>query len=206
MSVAASELIFCQTPVVKQRFSEKYKYPENNICILGFPPPMDMVTRYSGTIPSVFDKSSGNFYFFILAPYAPHRNPSILLPLCKRYATQFRERKIKFITTVELTQHSHVRKFLNSIYTHHLQDIIINVGSLSREDVAAYFAGVIAATEAYHARIIEEIKGGKPFRELAEQLGSEIHAKTGLLPVDFFQKNCGLLVKHSMKHEGIEKS
>jgi len=74
-----------------------------------------------------------------------------------------------------------------------------------KDDVAAYFEGVLASTEAYHARIIDEIKGGKPFRELAEQLGTEIHAKAGLLPVDFFQKNCGLLVKHSMKHEGIEK-
>lgn len=74
-----------------------------------------------------------------------------------------------------------------------------------KDDVAAYFEGVLASTEAYHVRIIKEIKGGKPFRELAEQLGTEIHAKTGLLPVDFFQKNCGLLVKHSMKHEGIEK-
>ena len=72
-------------------------------------------------------------------------------------------------------------------------------------NVAAYFDGTLAATEAYHARIVEEIKGGKPFRELAEQLGTEIHAKAGLLPVDFFQKNAGLLVKHSMKHEGIEK-
>ena len=72
-----------------------------------------------------------------------------------------------------------------------------------KDDVAAYFEGVLAATESYHARIVDEIKAGKPFRELAEQLGTEIHAKAGLLPVDFFQKNCGLLVKHSMKHEGI---
>lgn len=74
-----------------------------------------------------------------------------------------------------------------------------------KEDVKAYFEGTLAATEAYHGRIVEEIKAGKPFRELAEQLGTEIHAKAGLLPVDFFQKNCGLLVKHSMKHEGISQ-
>ncbi|MHB8900952.1 MAG: MBL fold metallo-hydrolase [Thermoguttaceae bacterium] len=72
-----------------------------------------------------------------------------------------------------------------------------------KDDVAAYFAGTLAATENYHARIVDQVKAGRPFRELAEQLGTEIHAKTGLLPVDFFQKNCGLLVKHSMKHEGI---
>ncbi len=72
-----------------------------------------------------------------------------------------------------------------------------------KDEVAAYFAGALAATESYHARIVNEVKAGRPFRELAEQLGTEIHAKTGLLPVDFFQKNCGLLVKHSMKHEGM---
>ncbi len=74
-----------------------------------------------------------------------------------------------------------------------------------KDDVAEYFQGTLASTEAYHGRIIDEIKGGRPFRDLAELLGTEIHAKAGLLPVDFFQKNCGLLVKHSMKHEGIEK-
>lgn len=74
-----------------------------------------------------------------------------------------------------------------------------------RDDVAAYFAGALAATESYHRHIVDEIKAGRPFRELAEQLGTEIHAKTGLLGVDFFQKNCGLLVKHSMKHEGISQ-
>jgi len=72
-----------------------------------------------------------------------------------------------------------------------------------KDDVAAYFQGTLASTEAYHQRIVDETKAGKPFRELAEQLGTEIHAKAGLLPVDFFQKNCGLLIKHSLKHEGI---
>ena len=40
-------------------------------------------------------------------------------------------------------------------------------------------------------------------RQLAEELGAEIHAQTPLLPLDFFQKNCGLLVKQSLKHEGL---
>jgi hypothetical protein len=40
-------------------------------------------------------------------------------------------------------------------------------------------------------------------RQLAEELGAEIHQHTPLLPLDFFQKNCGLLVKQSLKHEGI---
>jgi glyoxylase-like metal-dependent hydrolase (beta-lactamase superfamily II) len=72
-----------------------------------------------------------------------------------------------------------------------------------RDDVAAYFRECIAVTEAYHRRICERIRSGAPVRQLAEELGTEIHAKTPLLPVGFFQKNCGILIKQSLRHENI---
>ena len=71
------------------------------------------------------------------------------------------------------------------------------------EDVRTFFGRMIAATEQYHGRIIEAARAGKSVREIAEALGAEIHAKSKLLPPDFFQKNCALLVKQSLKHEGI---
>ena len=42
-----------------------------------------------------------------------------------------------------------------------------------------------------------------PLRQLAEEFGAEIHRQAPLLPLDFFQKNCGLLVKQSLKHAGL---
>lgn len=72
------------------------------------------------------------------------------------------------------------------------------------EDVAAYFRDCIAATEQYHQRIVDDAKSGKSTREIGEVLGSEVYEKTPLLPVEFFQKNCGLLAKLSLRHEGIE--
>lgn len=74
------------------------------------------------------------------------------------------------------------------------------------DDVAAYFSAAIDFTQQLHRRIIEETRSGKSVREIAEQLGSEVHEKTKLLPLDFFQKNCGLLVKLSLKHEGMEEA
>ncbi len=71
------------------------------------------------------------------------------------------------------------------------------------DDAAAYLRGAIAATVAYHQRIVADARGGKNPREIAEALGAEVHAKTQLLPLDFFQKNCALLVKQSLEHEGI---
>jgi glyoxylase-like metal-dependent hydrolase (beta-lactamase superfamily II) len=78
-----------------------------------------------------------------------------------------------------------------------------NAAVTGTDGVKAYFDGAIAATEAYHRRIVGEAKEGKDAREIAEQLGREVHEKTQLMPLDFFQKNCGLLVKQSMKHEGM---
>ena len=55
------------------------------------------------------------------------------------------------------------------------------------------FGDALAATQEYHQRIVAEAKAGKPARQIAEDLGAEIYAKTPFLPLDFFQKNCGLL-------------
>ncbi len=71
------------------------------------------------------------------------------------------------------------------------------------DEVRAYFDRAIAATEAYHRRIVEETQAGKSVRQIAETLGSEAYEKTPLLPLEFFQKNCSFLVKQSLKHEGI---
>ncbi len=48
-----------------------------------------------------------------------------------------------------------------------------------------------------------ETKAGQPVRQIAEELGTEIHRQTPVLPLDFFQKNCGVMVKQSLKHEGL---
>jgi 2-aminobenzoylacetyl-CoA thioesterase len=69
--------------------------------------------------------------------------------------------------------------------------------------IREYFRGVLAATRAYHQRIIQAIQAGRTVREVAEELGGEIHAKTPLMPLDFFQKNCGLLAKASLQHEAV---
>lgn len=68
------------------------------------------------------------------------------------------------------------------------------------DEVKAYFNDAIAATEAYHERILTEIESGKSPEELAGRLGTEVYEKIPLLPLDFFQKNCVLLVKHSIEY------
>jgi 2-aminobenzoylacetyl-CoA thioesterase len=70
--------------------------------------------------------------------------------------------------------------------------------------VKTYFSGALAATEAYHQRIVDAVKGGTPVRQLAEQLGAEAHGCEDRLALDFFQKSCLSLIKHSLRYAGIE--
>jgi glyoxylase-like metal-dependent hydrolase (beta-lactamase superfamily II) len=72
------------------------------------------------------------------------------------------------------------------------------------DQVKAHFERSLSAAGQYHGRIVDEVRSGKPVRQLAGELGSEVYEKTPLLPLDFFQKNCNLLVKQSLRHEGIE--
>lgn len=78
-----------------------------------------------------------------------------------------------------------------------------NAAIRGRDEVAGYFRDCIADSEAYHGRICERIRAGIPVRQLAEELGAEVHAKTPLLPLGFFQKNCGILIKQSLRHENL---
>jgi hypothetical protein len=71
-------------------------------------------------------------------------------------------------------------------------------------DVAAYFRGALAATQQYHQRIVDQARAGQAPGEIAAALGAEVYQRTPLLPLDFFVKNCSLLVKLSLKHAGIE--
>lgn len=68
-----------------------------------------------------------------------------------------------------------------------------------QDEVRDYLTGAIAATREYHERIVAETQAGRSVREIAEDLGAEIHRLTPILPLDFFQKNCGVMVKQSLK-------
>ena len=136
----STNIIYAQTPVVKRRFSEKFNYPSEQIKVLPLPTPAEIKPVEGIEAPPTFDKSSDNFYVLVLTRYMPHRNPATLISLCRQYGNQLRNRKIKFITTVEREDDRHVGRFLKNISKHHLEDIIINVGGLSRQDVVKYFS------------------------------------------------------------------
>ncbi len=139
-SLPKTNLVFCQTPIVKQRFAEKMHYRMENIKIIPLPPPEEIFLKADLSKPAIFQELPDTFYVLILTRYLTHRNPSILIPLCKRFGKQIRNKGIKFITTVEPKDHPKAQRFLNDIVADNLKDIIINVGMLSRNDVSRYLS------------------------------------------------------------------
>lgn len=79
-----------------------------------------------------------------------------------------------------------------------------NVVVRGGEEVAAYFQQVERATAAYHDRIVSGARSGMTVADIAQELAAEVFDRTGQLSLDFFCKNCTLLIKQSLHHEGIK--
>jgi glycosyltransferase involved in cell wall biosynthesis len=137
-SAAKTDLIFCQTPVMKMRFAERFKYPADKIRLVRWPPPDEIMRSVGSMAPGVLDKSGGDLFVLLLTRYLPHRNPKVLIPLCSRYAPQLRQQRIKFITTLDDETDVPSRAFLNETSRRGLGDIIVNAGPLSRQEVSRY--------------------------------------------------------------------
>jgi len=66
---------------------------------------------------------------------------------------------------------------------------------------AYYFAAAIGATEAWHKRILQAAEEEcKCSGAIGAELGAEVYEKTQLLSREFFEKNCELLAKKSLKY------
>ncbi|MBN2272161.1 MAG: MBL fold metallo-hydrolase [Sedimentisphaerales bacterium] len=75
-----------------------------------------------------------------------------------------------------------------------------NAAIKGRDAVKTYFDSAIAATKAWHERILAETKEGKCSEMIGNELGSEVYERTQLMSENFFQKNCALLAKESIKY------
>jgi len=137
-SLPKTDLILCQTTVVQSRFCDVFSYPKEKTKVLAFPPPKEIVHKPDIETPGVFGQSSDSFFVFLPTVHMAHRNPDILIPFCERYCETIRERKIKFLTTLEPFRSKAARRFLQKVDEMKLGDIIINVGELDRKQMAAF--------------------------------------------------------------------
>lgn len=136
------DLFFCQTPVMRQRFSDYYGYDINKIKIL----PNTLSTslqRSKGTKPSGRPETlqDDKFKCLILSQYYPHKNPEMVLDACLSSSRRLDD--VVFITTLSEQHNIHSKDFLRRLNKNpHLTALIRNVGPITHEELASYYTNV----------------------------------------------------------------
>ncbi len=134
-----TRLVFVQSPIMRQRISERMGYPIDRIRLVRFPPPAEL-----GGAPedkSVSRESSdGRYRVLVLTRYLTHRNPTMLIPFCQRWKQELLDRNIQFLITINPDDHPHAQRFLCDLRASDLEEVIHNLGGLSREEVKTAFS------------------------------------------------------------------
>jgi len=132
-----TDLIFCQTPVARERFAKSLRYPIENIKIVpNAVSEFAKVNEKELKVNFLFDDYN-KFNLFFLTRYMPHKNLEVLIDLFKLYPDDLKD--VRCIISIEENQHKNSKKLLNNIRKYNLQDKIINVGKLGQEGLAEFF-------------------------------------------------------------------
>ena len=133
----STQLVFCQTPVARDRFHRTFNYPEEHIQIM----PNAVSGFFAGgkepaQAPAVFSKHKA-FNMLFLTKFYAHKNIEVLIELFNNHRDKLQD--VRCLVTIAADQHPNASGFLSDIERHGLQNHIINVGPLKHEDLAGYF-------------------------------------------------------------------
>lgn len=123
--------VIAQTNIIKERLEDQYNLTDVHIVENA----VSVQNLKEGVgIDFGFTNSKHLLY---LTHYYPHKNLEIFLPL----ATIIKQRNLdyKLIITIDADQHPKARYLLNKVEQMGLNDIIINIGSVSMEDVPSLY-------------------------------------------------------------------
>ena len=127
--------VIAQTSIIKERLEKQYNLTnvqivENAVSLQNLTEGQDFNFGFGFG----FTKAKKLLY---LTHYYPHKNLEIFLPL----AAIIKQRNLdyKLIITIDAEQHPKARDLLNQVNMMGLNDIIINIGSVSMEDVPSLY-------------------------------------------------------------------
>ncbi|MDM8006732.1 MAG: glycosyltransferase [Phycisphaerae bacterium] len=136
-SLKRTQMVFCQTPIIQERFATVFCYPLDQIEIApNAVSEFAKVESSSIAIPEVL-KDKGKFDLFLLASYSTHKNIEMLVTLFRQFPDQLKD--VRCIITISAGQHKHAASLLREIERRGLGDKVVNVGPLEQEELAGYF-------------------------------------------------------------------
>jgi glycosyltransferase involved in cell wall biosynthesis len=132
-----THLVFCQTPVARERFHRRFSYPLELIKIMPNAVSASVkIPRDEAAMPALL-KEKTHFTLFTLTKYYAHKNLEVLIHLFRNHPKILD--RVRCIVTVAEDQHPNASRFLNDIRIHGLQEHIVNAGPLSAGQLAGYF-------------------------------------------------------------------
>jgi glycosyltransferase involved in cell wall biosynthesis len=133
-----TQIVFCQTPVARERFSRTFNYPIGNIAIApNAVSKFSQIPREQAGVPAILRDNDNWFTMFFLSAYYPHKNPEILVKLFRKYPKELSN--VRCVITIDPNQNSKASRLLKKIQKYKLQERIINVGHLPHQELASYY-------------------------------------------------------------------
>ncbi len=164
-SLKRTQLVFCQTPIIRQRFADAFGYPLNQIKIA--PNAVSEFAKVEGSsiaVPELL-KAKDRFTLFLLSCYYTHKNIDALITIFRRFPDQLKD--VRCIITISAEQHKRAARLLREIERRGLGDRIVNVGPLKQEELAGYFCNCDALffptlLESFSGTYLEAMHFGLP--------------------------------------------
>lgn len=162
-----TDLLFCQTPIMRQRIAEYYNYDTKNIKTL--PNALSVFShnrKNDGTAKVPEDIAEDKFNCLILTNYCVHKNPQIILDAYLKVPDRFDG--IRFITTVSEHNCSKAGRFIKRIQRDGpIRDVIRNSGPIAHNQLELYYRNaqlVIMPTlmESFSITYMEAMSFGVP--------------------------------------------
>lgn len=135
--LGSTQVVFCQTPVMRHRFAESFEYPIEHIKLMPNAVSEFAKQAENPSVPPILAQKNGTFYLFFLAYYMPHKNFEVLIELFRHFREQLKD--VRCIITIAREQNKKASILLDNIQKYHLENQIVNVGRLKQEELAGYF-------------------------------------------------------------------
>lgn len=171
LTLRSADDVLVQSSYMKDLLLEKYKMQKHNVHVR--PNPITVVANLSASHSEQTERPTEKIVLYVSRFY-PHKNHSFLLDLADRHKGVMREENIKIYITVDPNLGSFAKAFLRIILSRQLDDIIINIGEVANEALAAYYEKACcfffpSKSETFGNPLVEAMSFGLPI--VAPDLG-----------------------------------
>lgn len=137
LTLSSTDIVIAQSNYMKTLLLKKYQIPEKRVHVL--PNPVTEVAKLSASVNKSNKETSGKIILYISRFY-PHKNHNFILQMVDNNQSIMRKENMKIYITVDPALGADARAFLDKLSAFRLDDIIINIGEIKKQELADYYS------------------------------------------------------------------